>query len=63
MVGTHKERIEELQAKFDALGDGMAKINRMEKMMERILRKKGKKATSNTSSVGSEDSGGSSDDI
>lgn len=63
MVGSHKERIEMLETKIEALDVGFSKIDRMERIMERILRKKGKKSASDSSSVGSDDSGESSDDI
>lgn len=60
--GTYRERLENLESKFEEIEAGIAKIDRIERMLEQVLRKKSKKGDLENSSAASTESDSSSDD-
>lgn len=63
MAGSHRDRIERLEAKFETLETGVAKIDRIERKLERVLRQLPTRPGTSSSSDESDASDTSSDDI
>lgn len=62
MVGTHRERIERLEARYDVIEERMAKLTTTERKLDRVLRNR-PRHSSPSSSETSRSSDASSEDL
>lgn len=63
MAGMHRERIELLERRFDTIEEGMARIPKIERILERMQQGSPKKRKTDSSAEESADSNGSLLDI